>query len=65
MNSHPAGELHDENLSQEIELLGDLVLAASRVARHLTPDEIDQILEPPQPTPPPPRGASRGSAGRP
>jgi hypothetical protein len=39
-----AGELDDEVLSAEITLLGDLVLAATRVARHLTEDEVDQIL---------------------
>ncbi len=45
MDSRAADELTDEPLSQEIRLLGDLVLAASRVARHLTQDEVDQVLE--------------------
>lgn len=42
-------ELNDETLADEIRLLGDLVLAASRVTRHLTQVEVDQILkvEPP------------------
>lgn len=38
------GELNDETLADEIRLLGDLVLAASRVTRHLTQVEVDQIL---------------------
>lgn len=37
-------ELNDETLDDEIRLLGDLVLAASRVTRHLTQVEVDQIL---------------------
>ena len=45
VDSSSADELTDEPLSQEIRLLGDLVLAASRVARHLTQDEVDQLLE--------------------
>ncbi len=45
VDSSPADELTDEPLSQEIRLLGDLVLAASRVARHLTQDEVDHVLE--------------------
>lgn len=45
MDSSFADELTDGPLSQEIRLLGDLVLAASRVARHLTQDEVDQVLE--------------------
>jgi hypothetical protein len=44
VDSHFARELHDAPLSEEIKLLGDLVLAASGVARHLTQDEVDQIL---------------------
>jgi hypothetical protein len=37
-------ELDDEVLSQEIRLLGDLVLAASSATQHLTDDEVDQLL---------------------
>ena len=37
-------ELDDEVLSQEITLLGEVVIAASRVTQHLTQDEVDQIL---------------------
>ena len=39
-------ELNDETLADEIRLLGDIVLAASRVTRHLTEVEVDQILNP-------------------
>ena len=44
---HPqfAGELDDGALAEEIRLLGALVLAASDARRHLTPDEVDDILE--------------------
>jgi hypothetical protein len=42
-----ACELHDEELSEEIRLLGDLVLAASKVTGHLTQNEVDQILDAP------------------
>ncbi len=42
-----ACELHDEELSEEIRLLGDLVVAASKVTGHLTQDEVDQILDAP------------------
>ncbi len=45
MHSDPAGELRDAALFQEIRLLGALVLAASGVTRHLTPREVDQVLE--------------------
>ena len=44
-----ACELHDEELFEEIRLLGDLVLAASKVTGHLTEDEVDQILMRPRP----------------
>lgn len=37
-------ELDDEVLSQEIRLLGDLVLAASSATQHLTEDEVDELL---------------------
>lgn len=45
MDPNPLCDLHDEQLSQEIRLLGDFVLAASMLTRHLTQDEVDQILE--------------------
>jgi hypothetical protein len=57
VDSHCFGDLHDEALFQEIRLLGDLVVAASRMARHLTQDEVDVILELGQPTTDPHRGA--------
>ena len=44
LGSHFGRELDDEVLSQEIKLLGELVLAASSVTQHLTEDEVDQIL---------------------
>jgi hypothetical protein len=37
-------ELNDKTLADEIRLLGDLVVAASRVTRHLTQAEVDQVL---------------------
>lgn len=45
MDPHSFCDLHDEQLWQEIRLLGDLVLAASVLTRHLTQDEVDQVLE--------------------
>jgi hypothetical protein len=45
LHSDPAGELHDAALFQEIRLLGALVLAASRVTRHLTAHEVDAVLQ--------------------
>jgi hypothetical protein len=39
-----APELSDDELAREIELLGVLVLAASRSPRHLTQDEVDEVL---------------------
>ena len=45
MDSDSAGELNDDALSAEIELLGQLMLAASSVTRHLTQAEVDQVLE--------------------
>lgn len=44
MKPDPKRELNDEILADEIRLLGDLVLAASGVTRHLTQTEIDQVL---------------------
>ena len=60
-----ARELNDEALAEEIMLLGDLVLAASSVARHLTQDEVDQVLkqDPPTREPLPGAGGTRHTAG--
>ena len=43
-DGHPARELDDDILAEEIKLLGELVLAASGVSRHLTQNEVDQLL---------------------
>ena len=45
--------LHDEQLENEIRLVGDLVLAASQSAEHLSDELIDEILGVPghEPTP--------------
>ena len=43
-DGHPGRELDDDILAEEIRLLGELVLAASGVSRHLTQDEVDQLL---------------------
>lgn len=40
----PAGELNDDALAQEIDLLSDLVLAAGGVDRALTEPEVDLAL---------------------
>lgn len=45
MESDSTRELNDEALSEEITLLGELVLAASSVTRQLTQAEVDQVLE--------------------
>jgi len=45
MTSDSAPELNDPALAEEITLLGELVLAASSVTRHLTESEVDQVLE--------------------
>jgi hypothetical protein len=39
-----ARELTDEVLAEEIELLGEVVLAGSGAARHLTQEEVDDVL---------------------
>jgi hypothetical protein len=39
-----SGDLLDVQLADEIELVSDLVVAASSSPRHLTPDEIDELL---------------------
>jgi hypothetical protein len=41
---YPSRELTDQALDEEIQLLGELVLAASGMTRHLTPEEVDQTL---------------------
>jgi hypothetical protein len=38
------GDLLDVALADEIELVRDLVVAASSSPRHLTPDEVDELL---------------------
>ncbi len=45
MTSDSAPELNDHALAEEITLLGELVLAASSVTRHLTSAEVDHVLE--------------------
>ena len=45
MTSDSAPELNDHALAEEIKLLGELVLAASSLTRHLTQVEVDQVLE--------------------
>lgn len=39
-----SGDLRDVVLADEIELVSDLVVAASSSPRHFTPDEVDQLL---------------------
>lgn len=41
---HGGAELTDNALQDEIELVGDLVVAASASERPLTDDEIDKVL---------------------
>ena len=41
----PDQDLNDDVLSEEIELLGNLVLAASGVTRRLTQEEVDGVLQ--------------------
>jgi hypothetical protein len=45
MGSDSSDELKDDVLQAEIQLLGQLVLAASGMTRHLTPEEVDQLLD--------------------
>ena len=40
----PDPSLHDEQLEREIQLVGELVLAASQSEQHLTDERIDEIL---------------------
>jgi hypothetical protein len=44
MDPHAGGELTDDALQDEIELVGDLVVAASASKQALTDEEIDRIL---------------------
>lgn len=39
-----SNDLLDTNLRDEIELVSDLVVAASETDRHFTPDEVDALL---------------------
>lgn len=39
-----SGDLLDVTLRDEIELVSDLVVAASSSPRHFTPDEVDELL---------------------
>jgi hypothetical protein len=39
-----SGDLLDVALADEIELVSDLVVAASSSSRHFTPDEVDELL---------------------
>ncbi len=43
--------LHDEQLENEIKLVGELVLAASQSEDHLSQERIDEILGIPGPAP--------------
>ena len=44
MSDDRANDLVDGDLADEIELVSDLVVAASTSARHFTPDEVDALL---------------------
>lgn len=39
-----SGDLLDVDLADEIELVSDLVVAASSTSRHFTPAEVDALL---------------------
>ena len=39
-----SGDLRDVDLADEIELVSDLVVAASSTSRHFTPAEVDALL---------------------
>ena len=39
-----SGDLLDVQLADEIELVSDLVVAASSSPRHFTPEEVDELL---------------------
>jgi hypothetical protein len=62
VDSYSAGELDDEPLSQEIRLLGELVVAASVLTRHLTREEVDRALGLSGPIPEPPAQTGSDSA---
>ena len=64
MTSDPnaGGELTDDALQDEIELVGDLVVAASASTRALTNEEIDRVLGVKR-AKDAARGAARGQAG--
>lgn len=53
--------LQDPQVLDEIELYGDLVIAASEADEALTPDQIDAVLGLPTPQPPPVIMHTRGS----
>jgi hypothetical protein len=63
VDSNSAGELNDEPLSQEIRLLGELVVAASGTTRRLTQDEVDQLLGLAQPANPGAGGDGQAGSG--
>lgn len=44
IDDSPSGDLLDVALRDEIELVSDLVVAASATTRHFTRDEVDQLL---------------------
>ncbi|MEO6996972.1 MAG: hypothetical protein ABI112_02720 [Terracoccus sp.] len=62
-----SGDLLDVTLRDEIELVSDLVVAASSSHRHFTPDEVDELLGvAPAPASSPdacPTGAHTGDTG--
>ncbi|WP_347350760.1 hypothetical protein [Intrasporangium sp.] len=59
------GELLDADLRDEIELVSDLVVAASASDRHFTPAEVDALLGIGPEAPDEPAGDERGSAAEP
>ncbi len=44
MSDDRVNDLVDGDLADEIELVSDLVVAASTSTRHFTPDEVDALL---------------------
>lgn len=44
MSDEPSNDLVDGALADEIELVSDLVVAASTSPRHFTPEEVDALL---------------------
>ena len=44
MSDDPPNDLVDGDLADEIELVSDLVVAASTSPRHFTADEVDALL---------------------